>query len=281
MTTRSDFDALEYTAWQRSAQAYHSAFTPLTRQMIPRLLDALALAPGCTALDIATGPGHVAAAMAERGAEVTALDFSAEMLALVRSHYPGLVVVEGDAQALPFPDGAFYAAAMNFGVLHLSDPHRALREAARVLEPGGRFAFTVWDLPERAIGFRIMLGAIATHGDRSVQLPEGPPFFQFAAPAVTVAALGQAGFGEVGFELVPLTWQLPSPEALFEGFLEGTARTGTLLRRQPAGTLATIKDGVIRELAGYRQSDGGIAVPMSVALAWGRVCAEGSRRSRA
>src|SRR5205809_6238429 len=56
---------------------------------------------------------------------------------------PEIEFREGDAEALPFPEASFDAVVMNFGMLHLAHPERAVAEAFRVLSAGGRFAFTV------------------------------------------------------------------------------------------------------------------------------------------
>ena len=57
-------------------------------------------------LDVATGPGYVAGAAAASGATVVGLDFSPPMIAEARRRYPDIEFHEGDAEALPFDDGA-------------------------------------------------------------------------------------------------------------------------------------------------------------------------------
>src|SRR5262249_56363460 len=107
-------------------------------------------------LDVATGPGYVAAAAVRRGASVVAVDFSEAMLAEARRHHPAIDFRSGDAEALPFPDASFDAVVMSFGLLHLARPDQALAEAHRVLRPRGRLAFTVWDRPEQAAPFGLV-----------------------------------------------------------------------------------------------------------------------------
>ena len=91
-------------------------------------------------LDVAAGPGNVAAELRARGAsQVTALDLSYEMLAEgARRGHDGITWVNGDAQRLPFPDESFDAVTISFGLRNLPDPELALREFARVTRPGGR-----------------------------------------------------------------------------------------------------------------------------------------------
>jgi len=93
-------------------------------------------------LDLACGPGLVAAAAVGRRALPVGLDFSSAMIALARADHPGIRFEEGDAEVLPFADEAFDAVVANFGIHHVAEPNRALTEARRVLRPGGRVAFT-------------------------------------------------------------------------------------------------------------------------------------------
>src|SRR5258706_4095638 len=137
------FHDFELAGWQRAAAAYPHAFGPLTAQAIEPLLDAVSAAPGVRVLDIATGPGYVASAAKQRGADVIAVDFAPAMVAYARHLDPALDVREGDAEALPFDAASFDAAIVSFGLLHFARPDLALREMRRVLRPGGRAPFTV------------------------------------------------------------------------------------------------------------------------------------------
>jgi len=187
-----DFHSFEQSGWQRAAGRYGDAFGGLTSQTIARLLNAARVERGTRLLDIASGPGYVAAAAAAQGATACGVDFSSEMVRLAAHRYPGIRFLEGDAEALPFPDASFDAVTINFGVLHLARPDAALAEACRVLVAGGRCALTVWAKPDVSVGFGIVLRAIETHGRMDVPLPEGPPFFRFSDPAEAARSLRAA-----------------------------------------------------------------------------------------
>ncbi len=260
------FKDFEHAGWQGIPRQYHEGFGALTTQAIEPLLDAAGVRADARVLDVASGPGYVAAAAARRGARVTGVDFSAAMVEEAKRRFPGVEFAEGDAESLPFEDARFDAVLMNFGVLHLARPEQAIAEAARVLRPGGRFAFTVWAKPERALGFRIVLDAVQARGKMNVALPPGPPFFRFSDPGECARALQDAGFHSASAVEVSQTWRLPSPEALFEVMGGGTVRTAGLLRAQTAAARAAIRDEVARSASAFRRG-AGIELPMPAVLA--------------
>jgi SAM-dependent methyltransferase len=261
----SAFHELEKSGWETAAREYDEAFGHLTAQSIAPLLDAVNLALGQHLLDVACGPGYVAAEAIRRGALVTGVDFSAPMVALARRRHPQAEFREGDAQALPFPDASFDAVAMNFGLLHLDQPERALAEAARVLKPGGRCGFTVWAAPPQTEAYRIVLGAIERHGRNDVPLPPGPPFFRYSDADTAKQALRDAGLVDARVAIVPQTWRFARPEELFEAMLRGTVRTAALLHAQTPQALEAIREAVKTTAAEFAMN-GGIELPMPSVL---------------
>ena len=290
------FSALEHNMWQAGAAAYSELFVNVTTQSTNALLDGAGLpltsqmalnivekAPlenrdeGLRVLDVATGPGNVARAMAQRGhREVVALDFAPAMLELaqpVADEFPGCVeLVEGDAAALPLPDASFDAVVISFGLLHLPDPQQALKEAYRVLKPGGRVAYSVWAsrhqtgvglvgsgahgshaagaTVEQPTAFDLILGAIGSHGE-PVQLPPTPkgeplPFFYFSEPENATKELAAAGFAaeSVAQQHIPSQVALRDEFELFRMFATATARTRALLEAQSASNLQAIEEAV-------------------------------------
>lgn len=108
--------------------------------------------PGETILDVAGGTGDMArryskmarAAQERRGgddASVIVLDYNAEMIlaGVAKGGEPEMVWTVGDAMALPMPDASVDAYSISFGIRNVSDVAGALKEARRVLKPGGRF----------------------------------------------------------------------------------------------------------------------------------------------
>jgi SAM-dependent methyltransferase len=101
-----------------------------------------ALAPA-RALDVATGGGHTALALASVARHVTAYDVTEPMLraarGLLRERGAGAAFVAGDVEALPFRDGAFDVVTCRIAAHHFASVATAVREVRRVLRPGGSF----------------------------------------------------------------------------------------------------------------------------------------------
>jgi demethylmenaquinone methyltransferase / 2-methoxy-6-polyprenyl-1,4-benzoquinol methylase len=103
-----------------------------------RAADLAQVGPGKRALDVATGTGDLAIALAQRGAEVVGSDFSPGMLERARAKNGAVRWEQANALALPYPDDAFDAATVGFGARNFSDLRQGLSEMARVVRPGGR-----------------------------------------------------------------------------------------------------------------------------------------------
>jgi SAM-dependent methyltransferase len=265
---REKFHAFERAGWESIPDGYDRAFGGLTVQVIDSLLDAVGVKKGVKLLDIASGPGYVAAAAAKRGAVVLGIDFARAMVAHARGRHPELEFREGDAEELPLDNGQFDAAVMNFGILHLARPERALAEAHRVLRPGGRFAFSVWDKPQETVAFGIVLRAVEAHGQPRVDLPEGPPFFRYSDPEEGLQSLKSVGFESVTVVEVKQTWRLPAGDGLFNAMKDSTVRTAGLLRAQNPTVLEKIRGSIGAELAKYTKGDR-VELPMPALVASG------------
>ncbi|ACL65026.1 Methyltransferase type 11 [Anaeromyxobacter dehalogenans 2CP-1] len=119
------------------------------------LCEAAAVSAGERVLDVACGNGNAALAAARRFARVTGVDYVPALLerASARAAADGLAVElrGGDAEALPFDDGAFDVVLSTFGVMFTPDQARAAGELLRVCRPGGRIALASWT-PDGFIG---------------------------------------------------------------------------------------------------------------------------------
>lgn len=146
--------AFEHAGWQRAATRYNAIFAHASACFVEPLLDAVGVTEGTQVLDLCCGMGLVTAAAARRAAASTGVDFSSAMLAEARQAHPNPRFDEGDAEALPYPDGSFDAVVANLGIHHVPRPGKAVAEALRVLRPGGRLAFTTWATPADNVAWR-------------------------------------------------------------------------------------------------------------------------------
>jgi demethylmenaquinone methyltransferase / 2-methoxy-6-polyprenyl-1,4-benzoquinol methylase len=103
-----------------------------------RAADLARVGPATRALDVATGTGDLAIALARRGGDVVGSDFSEGMLERARRKSTAVHWEQANALALPYPDDAFDAATVGFGARNFSDLEQGLREMVRVVRPGGR-----------------------------------------------------------------------------------------------------------------------------------------------
>jgi demethylmenaquinone methyltransferase/2-methoxy-6-polyprenyl-1,4-benzoquinol methylase len=105
-----------------------------------RLVDLAAAAPGVDALDLATGTGDIAFALASRGARVVGLDITHRMIerARAKSIDAAPIFLVGDMLALPFPPASFDVVTAGYGLRNVTDLTRAIDEIRRVLKPGGQ-----------------------------------------------------------------------------------------------------------------------------------------------
>ena len=251
------FREFEQAGWEDSGVVakYHRHLSDLTNQSIDALLEAAAIRAGSRVLDVATGAGYLAGAAAEWGAEATGIDFSASQVRMARARYPTVRFEQADAEALPFDSGTFDAVVSAFGMCHFPQPEIALKEAFRVLKPGGRVAFTVWDTPERAVGFGAVYAAIRAHGSMDVGLPAGPNFFLFSDPDHCTKTLLNAGFVSPSFRQVPQVWRVSDPDEIFETVTEGTVRAAATLRAQSASAREVIKGALRKTVTEYKRGE--------------------------
>jgi SAM-dependent methyltransferase len=258
------FAEFERAGWERAASRYEQCWTD-TVLFVEALLDAAAVRAGSRLLDVACGPGFVSEAAAARGAQPVGVDVATAMVERARLRRPDLTFVVGDALRLPFPDASFDAVTMNFGILHVSQPQRALAEAHRVLVAGGRLAFTTWVAQGNAQD-QITDAALADHAI-PVEGPEGPSYHVFADADECHQALEACGFDpdSLRMDTVSALWRVPSPDSLFDAQLHAGVRTAAVLRAQPPERLEDIRAAMADGVRRYADGDA-FALPIAARL---------------
>jgi SAM-dependent methyltransferase len=278
--TFAAFARFEREFWDRTGPIYSEGFGPITSQTVPCLLRHLHLPPGATGvpaatgaaavtlLDVACGPGFITAALKGSDVTVVGADLSTEMLRVARQLNPGARFEQADAEALPFPDESFDAVSCNFGMLHFGDPPAAIGQAARVLRRGGRYAYAVWDVPERNPALSIIMTAVKPYVAGTV-MPQGPPYFHYADPVVGQQALERVGLTDVTVEAFPMTWPIRSAATFLGYFREGGARIGEVLRQLSPEAAENVEADVAAALAAHGEP-GAYTVPTAAVVFSGR-----------
>jgi SAM-dependent methyltransferase len=263
------FDRFEADGWAKRVAGYDRFLAPVTSHVIGPLLDAARVGPGKRALDLATGPGHVAAACAARGATVVGVDVTHEMVALAGQRHPEVTFRQADIQALPFEDASIDAVVGNFAILHVGRPERAAAEAARVLAPGGSLALSTWDVPDQARLIGVVTEAITEAGAvPPADMPAGPPFFRFADEGEFTRLLSDAGLTDVRVRTLTFHHRLPSAEEWWDGLLDAAVRTRGLVVGQAEEVQVRVRAAFDRLAGEYATADG-LDVPISVKVASG------------
>lgn len=216
--------------------------------------------PGERVLDLATGTGITAIAARERGAKVTGLDITPELLAVARNKaseagFGDIDFMEGDAEALPFADATFDVVLSTCGHMFAPDQEKVATELSRVTKPGGRVIFLAWT-PEGGLGgwFRITY--------KHVPPPIGLASpFNWGDPEKVQQLLGST-FREFAFTNGDCPQFGASPEDIWELFSTRYGPTVRAVASLQGDALLAFRHELLSYLEGYRAADGKVR--------WGR-----------
>ncbi|GAC1303222.1 MAG: class I SAM-dependent methyltransferase [Mucilaginibacter sp.] len=173
-------------------------------------------------LELACGTGRVTRHLRRRfkpPVELVATDLNADMLQVAETalNDSSITFRVEDAQKLSFAANTFDVVVCQFGLMFLPDKQQGLREAMRVLKPGGRFIFTTWDKTENMPLLKLIFNDIM----QPYFKPEDTArlFVPFALhnPAVMEGWMREAGFTDVRSERVVLPSGAPSAEPIVNG----------------------------------------------------------------
>jgi ubiquinone/menaquinone biosynthesis C-methylase UbiE len=221
-----------------------------------------AINPGGTdkILDIAAGtgePGLTIAGMLQ-GGKVVITDLSPEMLAIANENAVtrGIKNIETktcDVCELPFTDNSFDAASCRFGFMFFPDMQLASNEILRVLKPGGTFATSVWNMPDKNFWVTAMMSTIHKNMELPPPVPGAPGMFRCATPGLMKTIFEKAGFKNYTEKIVPVRMNSGTVDNYWSMMTEVGAPIVAALSKADAVTTAKIKEEVfalIRERYG-------------------------------
>ncbi len=249
--------AFERRGHDALATSYNAFFAAVTALATNPLLEAVHLRPGTRLLDVATGPGALAAEAANRGARPVGIDLSPQMIELARRLYPAIDFREADVEHLPFADDMFDAIVCAFGLGHFPRPEVAVAECVRTLSPGGRVAFSWWDDPSRQRIQGVFRDAIAEVGvSMPPDVPQGHNVYRFSNTGEFLRLLEGAGLAEVTVIEHATIYSVPDTETLWRGGLGSLVLTGAAIRQQDKPTQDLIRTAFERCASIYKSPDG-------------------------
>lgn len=191
-------------------------------------------------LEVAAGTGALTQEMAAHldGGSIVATDLNPAMLDLAVARFPGdgrISCRQADALDLPFADESFDTVTCQFGAMFFPDKAKGYAEARRVLKPGGRFLFNVWDTVQSNDFTAVMLDALAA------LFPVDPPRFLARTPhgyhdAGTIELdIMAGGFPRPGIERVEKRSRADSAADVAIGLCQGTPMRGEIEARGAPG----------------------------------------------
>ena len=266
--TDEELDAFaewEQQAWTTRAIPYAAEIVQLTRGGAGFLLDAAEVGPGSRLLDVATGPGVVAVAGKDRGANVIGVDQAQSMVEIARA--AGVDARQAGVEQLPFNQGEFDAVVAGFLLNHLARPVEGVSEMARVCR--GRVALSVWDLPELNLALGLYAPVVESLALSAVA-PPGPDSHLFADRARFTALLSDAGLSDV--TVTQVGWTLTvDPGAWFDAVAVGTPRTGAVLAAATPDQRAAARERYVAMATGrFGSADGLVTLPAAAVIGSGR-----------
>jgi SAM-dependent methyltransferase len=239
--------------WGPRARDWADLQEPQVANLYEAVLDQLAVSEGTELLDAGCGAGLAAQIAAGRGAHVTGLDATPELLAIARERTPQGRFTTGELEALPYPDDSFDAITGFNSFQYAAHPQAALEQARRVALPGAPIAIITWALPDRC-------QAAAYLGALKPLMPPAPPDapgpFALSAPGALEELATAAGLTPHIASEVACPWIYPDLDTALRALLSAGPAVKAI---QTSGEAAT-RTAVEAAIAPFQDDNGGYTI---------------------
>jgi SAM-dependent methyltransferase len=257
--------------WKATRAAFQHNVLPVSHWLV----EAIHPQPGHRVLELAAGLGDtglLAAELVAPGGSVLITDGAENMVAAAREHAEevGATNVElrsMQAEWIDLPAASVDAVLCRFGYMLLFDPEAALRETRRVLKPGGRVAFAVWDDLERNPWMKILREALVSSGLSPAPVPEGPGPFALGSEGAVRELLEATGFDDVEIEALDLTIRAASLDAWWDHVMQTSTTTAAVVQDLAPAEHYSLRDLVDAGYAPYVRDDGSVELPARALVA--------------
>ena len=265
-------------AWEQAAAGWGKRADRIRDWGMPvsaAMVEALALQPGQRVLELAAGPGDtgfMAAELVRPGGTLISSDGADAMLDVARARAAELGIdnVEFPQLELEWIDletATVDAVLVRWGIMLIVDPEAAAREVRRILRPGGRAAFAVWDKPERNPWAVIPGRAMVELGHAEPPEPGAPGMFALAGDGQLTELLEGAGFQDVVVSPVALARQYDELQRYIEETIDMSPLFSATYQELSADEQAAAVAAITAAAQPYVADDGSVTLPGSSLVA--------------